>query len=68
MLTLGSKTCFEHLENSKSLANQLAIARKPMDDQDLISFLLGGLQASYTPFITLFNFASCKTEFTFEDF
>ncbi|KAL6329336.1 hypothetical protein AAG906_017640 [Vitis piasezkii] len=34
---------------------------KPVDDQDLISFLLGGLQSSYTPFVTSFNFASVKS-------
>ena len=39
-----------------------------MDDQDLISFFLGGLQSSYTPFVTSFNFASRETDFTFKDF
>ncbi|WKA04893.1 hypothetical protein VitviT2T_022890 [Vitis vinifera] len=49
-------------------SDQLAAAGKPVDDQDLISFLLGGLQSSYTPFVTSFNFASRETDFTFEDF
>ncbi|RVW93117.1 Retrovirus-related Pol polyprotein from transposon RE2 [Vitis vinifera] len=51
-----------------SQSHQLAAAGKPIDDQDLISFLLGGLQSSYTPFVTSFNFASRETDFTFEDF
>lgn len=67
-LTQGTKSCTEYLENAKNLANQLATAGKPVDDQDLISFLLGGLQSSYTPFVTSFNFASRDTEFSFEDF
>ena len=64
MLTQGSKTCSEYLDNAKNLADQLAAAGKPVDDQDLISFLLGGLQTSYTPFVTSFNFASRDTLFT----
>ncbi|KAL6347058.1 hypothetical protein AAG906_012309 [Vitis piasezkii] len=66
-LTQGTKSCSEYLESAKTLADQLA-AGKPVDDQDLISFLLGGLQSSYTPFVTSFNFASRETDFTFEDF
>ena len=67
-LTQGTKSCSEYLESAKTLADQLAAAGKPVDDQDLISFLLGGLQSSYTPFVTSFNFASRETDFTFEDF
>ncbi|KAL6347614.1 hypothetical protein AAG906_026142 [Vitis piasezkii] len=67
-LTQSTKSCSEYLENAKNLANQLAAGGKPVDDQDLISFLLGGLQSSYTPFVTSFNFASRNTDFTFEDF
>ncbi|KAJ0105533.1 hypothetical protein Patl1_18983 [Pistacia atlantica] len=53
-LTQGNNSCSEYHENAKSLADQLTAAGKPIDDQDLISFLLGGLQSSYTPFIRLF--------------
>jgi len=53
---------------SKNLADQLVAAGKPVDDQDLISFLLGGLLSSYTPFVTTFNFASRETDYTFKDF
>ncbi|WJZ98369.1 hypothetical protein VitviT2T_016897 [Vitis vinifera] len=67
-LTQGTKSCSEYLESAKTLADQLAAGGKPVDDQDLISFLLGGLQSSYTPFFTSFNFASRETDFTFEDF
>jgi hypothetical protein len=46
----------------------LVAAGKPVDDQDLISFLLGDLLSSYTPFVTTFNFASRETDYTFKDF
>jgi hypothetical protein len=46
----------------------LAATGKPVDDQDFIFFLLGGLLSSYTPFVTSFNFASHETDFTFENF
>jgi len=67
-LTQGTKSCSEYLENAKHLADQLARAGKPVDDQDLISFLLSGLPFTYTPFVTSFNFASRDIDFTFEDF
>jgi hypothetical protein len=68
MLTQGGKTCSAYLDSAKTLVDQLAAAGKPVDDQDLINFLLIGLHNSYTPFVTSFNFASRDTEFTFEDF
>ena len=46
----------------------MVVIGKPTEDQDLISFLFGGLQSSYMPFVTSFNFASYDTDFTFEDF
>jgi hypothetical protein len=50
--TQSTKSCTEYLENAKNLTNQLAAAGKLVDDQDLYSFLLGGLLSSYTPFVT----------------
>jgi hypothetical protein len=67
-LTQGTKSCSKYLENAKHLADQLAAAGKPVDDQDLISFLLSGLSSTYTPFVTSFNFVSRDIDFTFEDF
>ena len=67
-MTQSTKSYFEYIENAKNLADQLATAGKPVDDQDFISFLLGGLQSSYTPFVTSFNFASRDTNFTFKHF
>jgi hypothetical protein len=56
------------LEDAKSITDQLAAVGKIIDDQDLISFILGGLNQEYNSFITSFNFVSKDNEFTFEDF
>ena len=67
-MTQGTTSCSTYLENAKHLADQLAAVGKPVDDQDLISFLLSGLPSTYNPFVTSFNFASRDNDFTFEDF
>ena len=67
-MTQSTKSYFKYLENAKNLVDQLAAAGKPIDNQDLTSFLLGGLQSSYTPFFTSFNFVCHDTDFTFEEF
>ena len=67
-ITQGSKNCSAYLEDAKSITDQLAAAGKIIDDQDLISFILGGLNQEYNSFITSFNFVSKDNEFTFEDF
>jgi len=51
------------LEDAKSITDQLAAAGKIIDDQDLISFILGGLNQEYNSFITSFNFVSKDNEF-----
>jgi histone deacetylase 1/2 len=56
------------MEEAKNLVDQLAIAGKATDDQDLISFLLGGLWLVFTPFITSFNFACRDKDLSFDDF
>ena len=67
-MTQGTKSCTKYLENAKNLTDQLATAGKPIDDQDLFSFLFDGLLSSYTPFVISFKFASREIDFTFEDF
>ncbi|XP_042939396.1 uncharacterized protein LOC122274422 [Carya illinoinensis] len=64
----GSRTFSTYLEGAKFIADQLAAAGKSIDDQDLISFILGGLNQEFNPFITSFNFASRDKDFCFEDF
>ncbi|KAF5443926.1 hypothetical protein F2P56_036442, partial [Juglans regia] len=42
-ITQGSRNCSAYLEKANSIVDQLATLGKPIDDQDLISYLLGGL-------------------------
>ncbi|KAJ0097285.1 hypothetical protein Patl1_27807 [Pistacia atlantica] len=67
-LSQGNKTCSAYLDEAKAIADQLATVGKPMDDQDLISHLLGGLKVSYTPFITSYTLSTRNVDLTLEDF
>jgi hypothetical protein len=67
-LNQGSKSCSEFLAQAKSWSDLLTAARKPVEDDDLISYILGGLNSSYTAFITSFNFATRDSTISFEDF
>ncbi|KAF5447125.1 hypothetical protein F2P56_032697 [Juglans regia] len=68
-LTQGNRSCSDFMEEAKNLVDQLVVAAgKAIDDQDLISFLLGGLRPAFTPFITTFNFACRDKDFSFDDF
>ncbi|KAF9681349.1 hypothetical protein SADUNF_Sadunf06G0216700 [Salix dunnii] len=51
-----------------SMADKLAAAGQPVNDQDFITFLLGGLRTTYTPFITSYNFACRDKELSLDDF
>ena len=42
-LQQGSMTCAEYLNQAKSWADQLAAVGKPVDDDELISFIISGL-------------------------
>jgi hypothetical protein len=46
-LQQGSQTCTEYLCTAKSLANQLTTIGHQILDEDLISFILSGLNSSY---------------------
>jgi hypothetical protein len=67
-LNHGTKSCSEFLRETKSCAALLAAASQPVEDEDLISYVLGGLNSAYTTFITLFNFSTRTTTMSFEDF
>jgi transposase InsO family protein len=64
----GSKSCSEYLQSAKECADQLAISGKPVDDEDLISYVISGLNASYGPFVISLSFATRKDKISFEDF
>jgi hypothetical protein len=62
----GSKSCTEFLQ--AALANQLAVAGKPLDDDDLISFIISGLNNNYTGFVTVMSFSTRNSNISFDDF
>jgi hypothetical protein len=56
------------LLTAKSWADQLAAVGKTVDDEDLISYVEGGLNPSYHPFITSLSFATREASISFDDF
>jgi len=67
-LSQGSKTCTEYLQFAKSLADQLAAVGKTIDDDDLISYVIGGLNSSFNAFVTVVSFTTQIKPLTFDDF
>jgi hypothetical protein len=67
-LQQGSKTCTEYLHDAKLLADQLAAVGKPVDEDDLISYIIGGLNASFNAFITTCSFTLDDSTMSFDDF
>jgi hypothetical protein len=64
----GNQAYADYLVIAKSYANQLAAVGKNVDDEDLISYMVGGLNSSYQSFITTFNFVTRENPISFEDF
>jgi hypothetical protein len=67
-LNQWSKCCFVYLLIAKNWANQLSIVGKPVDDEGLISNVVGGLKSSYHSFITSLSFATQDATISFHDF
>ncbi|KAA8538352.1 hypothetical protein F0562_027825 [Nyssa sinensis] len=67
-LRQGTQPCSQFLQTAKSLADQLAIVGKPVDDDDLISYLISGLNPSFHAFITSYSFATRQTSLSFDEF
>ncbi|KAB5516654.1 hypothetical protein DKX38_027302 [Salix brachista] len=67
-LQQGNKSCSDYVQAAKSYANQLAAVGKSIDDDDLISYIIGGLNNEYTSFITSFSFATRDHPLSFYDF
>jgi transposase InsO family protein len=63
-----ARTCTEYLQMAKSWADQLAAVGKPVDEDDLISFILSGLNPSFNVFITTFNLTTRDTPLPYADF
>ncbi|KAB5519935.1 hypothetical protein DKX38_024254 [Salix brachista] len=67
-LQQGNKSCSDYVQAAKSYANQLAAVGKSIDDDDLISYIIGGLNTEYTSFIPSFSFATRDHPLSFYDF
>jgi hypothetical protein len=68
ILRQGDKSCPEYVHAAKSLADQLAMVGKPVSDEDLISYLIGGLSPRYNAFITSFTLMTKDESMSLEDF
>lgn len=67
-LRQGSKTCSEYLQTAKQWADQLAAIGKPIEDDDLIHFLISGLNPTFNAFVTTFSLITRDNSFSFDDF
>jgi hypothetical protein len=67
-ISQGSKNCTDYLLTAKNLADNLAAIGKGVDDEDLISYVIGGLHPSYHTFVTTFSYGNRDTAIPFEDF
>jgi hypothetical protein len=67
-LQQGNKSCTEYLNLAKQLADQLATVGKPIDDDDLISFVVSGLNPIFHTFVTIHSYATRDHDMTFADF
>jgi hypothetical protein len=56
------------LDFIKSLADELSVVGKPIDDSDLILFVLNGLNSSFHFFVTTYMLLSKKKSMSFSDF
>jgi hypothetical protein len=67
-LNQGTKTCSEYLQVAKTWSDQLAAVKKPVDEDDLISFVISGLNSTFQSFVTSYSFLTRDKELTFDEF
>jgi hypothetical protein len=67
-LQQGSKSCAEYVNFAKLLAHQLSTVGKAIDDDELITYILGGLNPSFNPFVVSLSLATRDSSLTVEDF
>jgi hypothetical protein len=64
----GSKRCTDYIETAKQFSAQLAVVGQPVTDNALISYVIGGLHASFNPVVTSLSMASWYKSLTFIEF
>jgi hypothetical protein len=67
-LNQGSKSCADFLKEAKACLDLLSAVGYPIEEDDLISYILVGLNPAYTTFVTLFTFSTRTSTMSFEDF
>jgi len=67
-LQQGNKCCSDNLLTTKHLSHQLSVVAKPVDNEDLISYIIGGLNPIFTPFIAFLSFATRDQPIFFDAF
>jgi len=67
-LQQGSLSCQNFLDEVKNLADELSAVRKPIDDSDLILYVLNGLNSSFHSFVTTYMLLSREKSMPFSDF
>jgi hypothetical protein len=64
----GSLTCSDYIQSAKLYSDQLAAVGKPIPDDDLISFLLNGLNPTFNTFVTTVSLLTRERQLTLDDF
>lgn len=67
-LTQGSKSCATYLRSAKAIVDQLAAIQKAISDEDLISFIISGLNPTFYTFVTMFTVTTRDKSLSFADF
>jgi hypothetical protein len=67
-LQQGSKTCTKYLNVAKQCADELFAVGKPVEDEDLISFVVSGQNPLFNTFVTIHSFVARDNEMSFADF
>jgi hypothetical protein len=65
-LQQGNKTCTEYLNQAKTWADELSAVGKLVEDDDLISYAINGINPIYNSFVIAFTLRDRET--TFHDF
>jgi len=64
----GSQSCSDYLHSARSLADQLAIIGKPLDDEEFISFIVNGLTPKFNSLVASLSVTTREKSLSFEDF
>jgi hypothetical protein len=67
-LQQGSKTCAVYLQFAKSYVDQLAAIGQSVVDEELISFVMSGLNHSFNSFVIVIMISTRKAPMTFAEF